>query len=123
MENTNQQVPSMEEMQLQQQQKVENEERRISILEQILEAPAKERLSRLAIVKKDKVRSVEDNLIKAATSGQLRNKVTEEQLIAILEGTKNADGTAVKLTKGITVQRRNYAGLDDDDDDDDSDLL
>ena len=51
------------------------EERRVMILDQILEPEAKQRLSRLSIVKKEKARAVEDSLIKAATSGQLKGKV------------------------------------------------
>ena len=43
--------------------------------EQILDAGAKDRLSRLALVKKEKARSVEDSLIKAAMSGKLPGKV------------------------------------------------
>lgn len=51
------------------------EEQRRSILDQILEPAAKDRLIRLALVKPEKARVMEDHLIKAATSGQLRSKV------------------------------------------------
>lgn len=53
------------------------EEQRRSILDQILEPAAKDRLTRLALVKKDKARTMEDHLIRAATTGQLRSKVTQ----------------------------------------------
>lgn len=46
-------------------------------------------------------------------------KVTEEQLIAMLDG---ADASGAAGKKGVVVQRRKY-GMDDDDDEDDSDLL
>lgn len=78
------------------------EEQRTNILDQILEAPAKERLafsfatccslfnnnnkvtdmhiiirlSRLGIVKKEKARKVEDQLIQSATTGKLASKVS-----------------------------------------------
>ena len=87
---------SLDEMHQQQAQKAEMEERRLSILgklksksflrhlhwngpyifpDQILEPAAKDRIARLALVKKEKARSVEDALISAATSGKLKSKV------------------------------------------------
>jgi programmed cell death protein 5 len=66
----------MEEIQQQQAQAAAAEERRLSILDQILEPAAKERLSRMAIVKKEKARSIEDSLIRGATNGQLKSKVS-----------------------------------------------
>ena len=56
-------------------QQAQMEEQRRSILDQILEPAAKDRLIRLSLVKKEKARFMEDHLIKAATSGQLRSKV------------------------------------------------
>lgn len=53
------------------------EEQRRSILDQILEPAAKDRLIRLALVKPEKARGMEDHLIRAATSGQLRSKVSQ----------------------------------------------
>lgn len=113
-------MPSAAEMQQQQAQQQQQEEMRTSILDQILEPASKERLTRLNLVRKDKARAVEDALIKAATSGQLRGKVTEEQLIGMLEGTSDANGEA--KGKAVSVQRRNY-GMDSDDDDNDDDLM
>ena len=97
------------------------------ILDQILEPAAKERISRMAIVRKDKARAVEDSLIRGATNGQIKTKISEEQLIKMLEnigGDGGSEGGAGAGTgkKGVVVQRRKY-GIDDDDDDDDSDLL
>lgn len=43
--------------------------------DQILESGAKDRLARLALVRKEKARSVEDTLIAAATNGKLPGKV------------------------------------------------
>lgn len=94
------------------------------ILDQILEPSAKERIARMAIVRKEKARLVEDSLIRGATSGQIKQKVTEEMLIKMLDGVggdgdAGAGGTG---KKAVVVQRRKY-GMDDDEDDDDSDLL
>ena len=119
-------MKSVEEMQQATAEQQANEERRASILDQILEPKAKERISRLSLVKKDKARMVEDSLIKAATTGRLQGKVTEEQLIAMLEqigaggGGEEAVGGGSK-SRGVTIQRRKY-GMDDDDDDNDDEL-
>ena len=118
------QMPSVEEMQMRQKQQAENEERRASILDQILEPAAKNRMSRLAMVKKEHARAVEDSLINAATSGQLKSRVSEEQLIVMLEqisGKADTAGGSTQPGRGITIQRRK-TGFEDDDDDDDSDL-
>ena len=117
-------MPNVEEMQAQSEAQRQMEEQRASILDQILEPGAKDRMNRLKLVKKDKARAVEDSLIKAATSGQLRSKVSEEQLISMLDGVNGGaggeDGAPAK--KGVKVQRRNY-GMDSDDDDNDDDLM
>jgi programmed cell death protein 5 len=116
-------IPSAEEMQMMEAQKAAQEERRIMILDQILEPAAKARMSTLALVKKEKARAVEDSLINAASSGRLKSKVTEEQLIAMLQqfsGGDDNEGAGGKK-KGIVVQRRK-TGFEDDDDDSDSDL-
>ena len=44
-------------------------------LDQILEPDAKNRIARLALVKKEKARSIEDSLINAARNGKLKSKV------------------------------------------------
>jgi len=114
---------SQEEMQQRQAQMAEKEEQRKSILDQILDSAASDRLKRLNLVRKEKARSVEDSLIKAAMSGQLKNKISDEQLIAMLEqigGGDSAEGGGGK--KAVKIQRRSY-GMDSDDDDNDDDLM
>ena len=115
-------MPNIEEMQAQQQAQQQMEEQRASILDQILEPAAKDRMNRLKLVKKDKARAVEDSLIKAATSGQLRSKVTEEALITMLDGVSGGDSEGGISKKAVSIQRRNY-GMDSDDDDNDDDLM
>ena len=114
----------MQEMQMRQQQQQEQEDRRTMILEQILEPAAKDRMKRLAMVKIEKARAVEDSLINAATNGKLKSKVSEEQLIVMLEQISGGSETASEGgtgKRGIVVQRRK-TGFDDDDDDNDDDL-
>jgi programmed cell death protein 5 len=78
------------------------------------------RLDRLKLAKKEKAAAVEDSLINAAKSGALKQKVTEDQLIKMLEGITDQDeGEGGK--RKIAIQRKKYA--DDSSDDNDDDLL
>eukprot|EP01120_Amphizonella_sp_Union-15-10_P000596 TRINITY_DN1063_c0_g1_i2.p1 TRINITY_DN1063_c0_g1~~TRINITY_DN1063_c0_g1_i2.p1 ORF type:complete len:125 (-),score=33.73 TRINITY_DN1063_c0_g1_i2:142-516(-) len=83
-------------------------ERRTMILAQVLEPAARERLNRIALVKPEKARSVEDMIINAAQTGRLGAKVDEQKLIQLLEDISEQ----TKQTK-VTFQRKNR--LDDDD--------
>ncbi|CAG8678642.1 20334_t:CDS:2 [Dentiscutata erythropus] len=65
--------------------KRQQEETRQTLLTQILDNEARERLARISIVKAEKARAVEDLLIRMAQSGQLRGKVSESQLIDLLQ--------------------------------------
>jgi len=86
-----------------------DDDARQTILNQILEPEAADRLGRIRLVKEARAADVENRLITLARSGQLRQKVTEEQLKELLN--------AVSETKEekIIVSRRK-AGWDDDDD-------
>ncbi|CAD6271357.1 unnamed protein product [Miscanthus lutarioriparius] len=90
--------------------KQEAEERRQMMLAQILSSEARERLSRIALVKPDKARGVEDVLLRAAQTGGISEKVSEERLISLLE---QINTQTSKQTK-VTIQRRRSV-LDDDD--------
>jgi programmed cell death protein 5 len=79
------------------------EETRQHILSQVTTANARERLSRIALVKPDKARAVEDMIIRAGQSGSLTQKVDEAKLIQLLEQLSEQK----KETK-ITIQRRRY---------------
>ncbi|KAK8664603.1 hypothetical protein V6N13_084384 [Hibiscus sabdariffa] len=90
--------------------KREADERRQMMLSQILSSEARERLARIALVKPDKARGVEDVLLRAAQTGQIVEKVSEERLISVLE---QINTQTTKQTK-VTIQRRRSV-LDDDD--------
>lgn len=84
---------------------------RQSILDQILEPSAADRLGRIRLVKELRATDIENRLIMLARSGQLRQKVTEEQLKELLNAvaeTKEEDKIVISRRKG---------GWDDDDDD------
>lgn len=90
-------------------------EARSSILSQILLPEAADRLGRIRLVKESRAIDVENRLIMLAKSGQLRSKVTEDQLKellgAVAENTQREGGAAGK----IVISRRK-GGWDDDDD-------
>lgn len=86
----------------------EAQEKRNKILQQILTNEAKERLSRVALVKPEKAAQVEDYLIQQAQSRQLVGKVDEQKIISLLESVSGKQ----KETK-ITVTHKR--GLFDED--------
>uniref|UniRef100_A0A0E0HHQ3 Uncharacterized protein n=1 Tax=Oryza nivara TaxID=4536 RepID=A0A0E0HHQ3_ORYNI len=61
--------------------KQEAEERRQMMLAQILSSEARERLSRIALVKPDKARGVEDVLLRAAQSGGISEKIQRRRSV------------------------------------------
>lgn len=86
---------------------------RASILAQILEPEAADRLGRIRLVNASRAEDVESRLITLARSGQLRSKVSEVQLRDILSAVSESQQEAEK----VTVQRRK-GGWDEDDLDD-----
>ncbi|SMY29747.1 unnamed protein product [Zymoseptoria tritici ST99CH_1A5] len=93
-------------------------EARASILSQILEPLAADRLGRIRMVNAQRAEDVESRLIMLARSGQLRARVSETQLKEMLE----AIAEQIKSQGGgggekFTVQRRK-GGWDEDDLDD-----
>ena len=83
------------------------------MLQACMSAGARERLARIALVKPEKARSVEDGVLRMAQRGQISEPVSEDRLVQMLEG--NSGGAAGEGRRGpkITIQRRNM--LDDDD--------
>ncbi|KAH7412631.1 PDCD5-related protein [Cadophora sp. MPI-SDFR-AT-0126] len=95
----------------QDQKQQQESEARQSILSQILEPEAADRLGRIRLVKESRAQDVENRLIMLARSGQLRSKVTETQLKELLGAVAEN-----KEEEKIVVSRRK-GGWDDDDDD------
>lgn len=98
------------------QQRQREAEARNSLLAQILTPPAADRLGRIRLVKESRATDVENRLITLARSGQLRQKVTEEQLKELLGAVSEQQQ---KEEERIVVTRRKGGGWDDDDDLDD----
>ncbi|KAE8824945.1 hypothetical protein PTNB73_07168 [Pyrenophora teres f. teres] len=92
--------------------KQQEADQRSSILSQILLPEAADRLGRIRLVKESRATDIENRLIMLARTGQLRQKVTEEQLKEILGAVAEAQE---KDEQKIVVNRRG-GGWDDDDD-------
>ncbi|KAI4157396.1 MAG: hypothetical protein L6R39_000678 [Caloplaca ligustica] len=90
-------------------------EARASILSQILQPEAADRLGRIRLVKESRATDVENRLIMLARSGQLRAKVTEEQLKELL-GAVAENNEREGTSGGKIVISRRKGGWDDDDD-------
>ncbi|KAJ6087018.1 hypothetical protein N7467_005932 [Penicillium canescens] len=99
--------------QAQQRQQAEAE-RRTSIMTQILDPAAADRLGRIRLVKESRATDIENRLIMLAQSGQLRQKVTEEQLKELL-GAVAENQRKEEEEQKIVISRRK-GGWDDDDD-------
>ncbi|XP_054164475.1 programmed cell death protein 5-like [Oppia nitens] len=89
------------------------EEFRNNILSQVLDQSARARLSTLSVAKPEKAKMVENLLIQNTRMGVIRSKLSEDDLIGLLE--KVSEQTSKKTT--VKFDRRRTA-LDDSDDED-----
>ena len=88
----------------------------ITILNRVLTNEARERLSRVKIVRPDRAQAVENYIIKLYSMGQIHQKLGEKDIVQILDGL-SSDSQQKQQTK-ITFNRKNIAADDDEDDDD-----
>ncbi|KAG9318190.1 PDCD5-related protein [Chiua virens] len=95
-------------------QKEAEETMRRDMLATVLDTAARERLSRIALVSPERSRQIEGILVRMAQSGQLRGKVSEEQLIELLEQMEEAQNKTG--TKKTTIKYQRRPDFDDDDD-------
>ncbi|KAJ9483645.1 hypothetical protein VN97_g9759 [Penicillium thymicola] len=89
-------------------------EQRASILQQILDPDAADRLGRIRLVKESRATDIENRLIMLAQSGQLRAKVTETQLKELLGAVAENQRKEEEEHK-IVISRRKGGWEDDDD--------
>jgi programmed cell death protein 5 len=75
----------------------------------LLDNEARERLSRIAIVKPNNARSLEELILRMAQTGQIRSKLSEQQLIELL-GNISENKTETK----IVYNRRRELDSDED---------
>ncbi|CAG9839392.1 unnamed protein product [Diabrotica balteata] len=88
------------------------EDMKNGILAQILDQSARARLNTLMLGKPEKGKMVENMLVQMARSGQICTKISEKDLIGLLENVNNQ----TKSTTSVKFDRRR-AALDSDDDD------
>ena len=100
--------------------KLQMDEQKAAILEQALSQEALARLGRIKLVKPDKARKVEQQIMSMAMKGQLPGKINEPKLVELLE---RAEASQAGNSDRISIQRKKYAFDDDSDDDNDDDLL
>ena len=79
-----QQAVSEEEIDQQEEQQKLIEEQRKRILRAVLTNDARERLGRIKVARPEVAESIENQLIMFAQSGQLKNKINDEQLRGLL---------------------------------------
>ncbi|GIL72156.1 hypothetical protein Vretimale_461 [Volvox reticuliferus] len=104
-------APSQEELEAQEEAKRSAEEQRRTMLAACMTNEARERLARIAIVKPEKARGVENMILAAAQRGALSAKVSEERLVQLLEQVNEREGASKPK---ITIQRRRPNLFDDD---------
>lgn len=107
MQQPSDRLPSQAELDAQRQREQQQEESRQSLLSQILAPEARARLSRIALVKAEKARAVEDLIIQAVRSGRIRGgtgpggRIGEKDVISVLE---QVEGT--KQEQQVIFQRK-----------------
>ena len=80
MQMQQQQMAEQEQLQRQQQMQAQIQ----SVLMQVMEPEARERLNTIRLTKPEFASSVEQQIVSLAQSGRLRNKITDEQLRQLL---------------------------------------
>ncbi|PCH38441.1 DNA-binding TFAR19-related protein [Wolfiporia cocos MD-104 SS10] len=91
------------------------EQMRRDLLATVLDSAARERLARIALVSPQRSQQIEGILLRMAQTGQLRGRVSEDQLIGLLEQAEEAQSKSAPKKGSIVFQRRK-GGIDDDDD-------
>ncbi|THV07953.1 DNA-binding TFAR19-related protein [Dendrothele bispora CBS 962.96] len=84
----------------------QEEELRRDLMATVLDTAARERLSRIALVSPERSRQIETILMRMAQSGQLRGKVSENQLIDLLDQMEDVQGKSSSKKSTIVFQRR-----------------
>ncbi|KAI5962361.1 uncharacterized protein KGF55_003437 [Candida pseudojiufengensis] len=85
-----------------------------AILSRVLETEARERLSRVRIVRPDRAQAVESYILKLYSMGQINRKLSEKDVVEILDGISR--DSQQKQSSKIVYDRKQT--LDDDDEDD-----
>ena len=79
-------LPSQQQVQQQQEKAKQQEEMRKDLLQKVLTPEAADRLARIALVKPDKARKLEDMVLMMAQKGQVQSQITDSYMKQMLEG-------------------------------------
>ncbi|KAJ3807233.1 PDCD5-related protein [Lentinula lateritia] len=93
--------------------RAQEEQMRRDMMATVLDNGARERLSRISLVSPERSRQIEMILLRMAQSGQLKGRVSENQLIELLDQMESAGGKTTTKQSKIVFQRRK--DFDDDD--------
>ncbi|KAJ8592621.1 DNA-binding TFAR19-related protein [Rhizopogon salebrosus TDB-379] len=93
--------------------KAAEDDMRRDMIATILDNGARERLSRIALVSPERSRQIETIILRMAQGGQLRERVSEKQLIDLLDQMENVQSKSSSKTTIVYQRRRDF---DDDDD-------
>eukprot|EP00754_Rhynchopus_humris_P034227 Rhum_TRINITY_DN15564_c0_g1::Rhum_TRINITY_DN15564_c0_g1_i1::g.161235::m.161235/K06875/PDCD5, TFAR19; programmed cell death protein 5 len=99
-----------EDMQRQQEETRQKEEQHATMLRAVLDSEARERLKRIAVVKPEKARAIENYVIQSVRQGRMAPPVNDSKLKQLLEAMNQEQGGA--NGPKITFVRKNR---DDDD--------
>ena len=81
--------------------KKEFDEQKKAVLRQILTTEARERLGRIKVARPETAENIENQLIMFAQSGQLKNKINDEQLRELLS-------KMIPKKRDIKIKRRGF---------------
>lgn len=85
------------------------------ILTRVLDTAARERLSRVRMVRPDRAQAVEQYILKLYSMGQINRKLAENDIVELLDSISR--DSSLKQTTKITYNRKHIADDDDEDDD------
>ena len=108
-------------MQQQQQQQAAQEDQRKQMLLAVLDNGARSRLSSVALVKPERARMIENQIIQMVRSGRVQGQLGEETIVGMLKQISSAEEK--KAAVKISFAHRRTGWSDDDSDDNDDDLL
>ncbi|KAJ6488531.1 PDCD5-related protein [Mycena polygramma] len=94
--------------------RAQEEQMRRDVMATVLDTAARERLSRIALVSPERSKQIEGILMRMVQSGQLRGRVTENQLIDLLEQMEDAQGGGKAASKKSTISYQRRKDPDDD---------
>jgi len=89
----------------------QEDQMRRDLMTTMLDTAARERLTRISLVSPERSKQIETILVRMAQSGQIRNKITEDQLIDLLDQMEPARG---QFSQKSTIVYQRRKGLDDD---------